>query len=172
MVQQRLRGGVFLIVGLAILSFAFVGPFSTYQDVQQDQTTEATILSSGMTSAEEVDEGETEVEYYPRIEYEYTVDGQQLTDQQVFHPSQVGNEAGELRGKEFDTQSKAQDVVDRFGEGATATVYFDSADPDDAYLVDPSTDLLISTGMIGLFGLLFGGIGLGGVLGIVSMKSD
>lgn len=170
MFKQQLQGGVFLLVGLAILGFAFVGPFSTYQDVQSHENTQATIVSSGMESAEEIDEGETEVEYYPRIDYEYTVDGERYTDSQVFHPSQVNTEPGELEGKEFDTQSQAQDVVDQYGEGETATVYYDDSDPAYSYLRDPSTDLLIASGGIGLFGVLFALIGGGGILGLVSLN--
>jgi len=170
MVKQQLTGVVLLLVGIGIVAGAFLGPFSTYQDVQSHETTSAEILSSDIETATEQDDGETEVEYYPRIEYEYTVDGSSYTDVRVFHATQVGNEAGELRGKEFDDENKAQNVVSRYQSGSTATVRYDPDDPEVSYLEDPSNDLLITSGMMGLFGLLFGGLGLGGVLGIVSLN--
>lgn len=106
------------------------------------------------------------------MEYEYTVDGTSYTDNRIYHPSQVESESGELRGKEFDAQSDAQDVVDRYETGTTATVYYDPDDPDVSYLEDPSNDLLVAAGIMGLFGLLAGGSGLGGLLGFVSLGND
>jgi hypothetical protein len=169
MVKQQLTGVVLLLVGIGVVTGAFLGPFSTYQKVQTHETTSGEILSSDIESATEQDDGETEVEYYPRIEYEYTVDGSSYTDVRVFHATQVGNEAGELRGKEFDSESKAQNVVSRYQSGSTATVRYDPDDPELSYLEDPSSNLLMTSGIMGLFGLIFGGLGLGGALGIVSL---
>jgi len=169
MVKQQLTGVVLLLVGVGVVTGAFLGPFSTYQEVQSHETTEAEILSSDIESATEQDDGETEVEYYPRIEYEYAVDGTSYTDVRVFHATQVENEPGELRGKEFDNENKAQNVVSRYQSGSTATVRYDPDDPELSYLEDPSQSLLTTSGMMGLFGLIFGGMGLGGLLGLVSL---
>jgi len=87
----------------------------------------------------------------------------------VFHASQVADEAGELRGKEFDNQNKAQNIASKYQSGSTATVRYDPDDHGSSYLEDPSQSLLVTTGMMGLFGLLFGGMGLGGILGVVSL---
>lgn len=170
MIKQQLTGAVLLLVGVAIATGGFLGPFSTYQDVQSHETTDAEIVSSSVESATEQDEGETDTEYYPRVEYEYTVDGTSYTDVRIFHATQVDNEAGELRGKEFDNQNKAQNVAGRYQSGSTASVYYDPDDPELSYLEDPSGSLLTTTGMFGLFGLVFGGLGLGGLLGVVSLN--
>mgnify|MGYP000468816490 CR=1 FL=1 len=172
MVKQQLSGLLLLLFGIGLAAGAVMGPFGTYQDVQSHDTTQATITSADMESATERDDGETEVEYYPRIDYEYTVGGTTYTDTRIFHPSQVNTEPGELEGKEFDSQSDARNVVDRYQSGSSATVRYDPDDPETSYLEDPSTDLLISTGMMGLFGLLAGGAGIGGLLGIVSLNDD
>ena len=95
MVKQQLTGAMLLLVGIGMLTGGFLGPFSTYQEVQSHETTDAEILGSDIESATEQEEGETEREYYPRIEYEYTVDGTSYTDVQVFHPSKVDSEASE-----------------------------------------------------------------------------
>jgi hypothetical protein len=124
----------------------------------------------GIESAEEVDDGETEVEFYPRIEYEYTVDGTSYTNTRIYHPSQVDNEPGELAGKEFDQRGGAEAVVSDYTQGETATVYYDPAEPSFSYLRDPSGSILQSVAIIGVMGLLFGGIGLGGALGLVSLN--
>jgi hypothetical protein len=169
MVKQQLTGVLLLLVGIGVVTGGFLGPFSTYQEVQSHETTEAEILSSDIESATEQDDGETEVEYYPRIEYEYTVDGTSYTDVRVFHASQVGNEAGELRGKEFDSQNKAQNIASKYQSGSTATVRYDPGDHELSYLEDPSQSLLQTVGIMGLLGLVFGGMGLGGILGLVSL---
>jgi hypothetical protein len=164
MVEQQVGGIVLVLVAAGLVAGGFLGPFSTYQEVQSHETTEATVVSSGMESATEQDDGETEVEY------EYAVDGTSYTDNRIFHSSQVENEAGELRGKEFDGQGAAQDVLDRYQEGDTVTVYYDTDDPEVSYLEDPSNDLLMTTGMMGLFALVFGGVGVGAALGLVSLN--
>ena len=171
MVKQQLTGAVLLLVGIGIVTGAYLAPFSTYQEVQSHETTEAEIVSSDIETATEQDDGETETEteYYPRIEYEYAVDGTSHTDVQVFHPSQIEDEPGELRGKEFDNQNEARNVVSRYQTGSTATVRYDPDDPELSYLEDPSGGILTTAGIMGLFGLIFGGMGLGGLLGVVSL---
>ncbi|QLG49322.1 DUF3592 domain-containing protein [Natrinema halophilum] len=170
--KQQVIGLVLILVAAGLLGGAVLGPFSTYQEVQGYETAEATIISSGMESATEQEDGETETEYYPRVEYEYSVDGTSYTDNRVFHASQIENEPGELRGKEFDSQGDARDIVDSYPDGDTASVFYDPADPDVSYLQDPSTDLLVTTAIMGLMGLVFGGIGIGGTLGLVSLNED
>lgn len=170
MVKQRLTGVGLVVFAVVLFTGAYLGPFGTYQDVQSDGTTQATVLTAEMESATERDDGETEVEYYPRVEYEYAVDGTTYTDDRVFHPSQVSNDPGELRGKEFDAQSDARAVLDRYRPGTAVTVYYDPADPPVSYLEDPSTDLLISVGLMGSFGLLAAFAGLGSVVGVVTWE--
>jgi len=172
MVKQQVGGVILLLVGVGLVAGAVIGPFGTYQDVQSHETTTAEITSSDMESETEQEDGETQVEYYPRVEYEYTVDGTGYTDNRIFHASQVNNEPGELRGKEFDSQSGARDVADRYQSDSSATVRYDPDNPETSYLEDPSNDLLITTGMMGLFGLLAGGAGIGGLLGIVSLDDE
>lgn len=170
MVKRMLKGVLLAVFGVGILAAAVLGPFSTYQDVQSHATTEAEIISAGIESDTELDEGEQETEYYPRIEYEYSVDGTDYSGERVFHSSQVNNEPGELRGKEFDARDDAADVVTTYEAGTDATLYYDPADPSVSYLEDPSSSLLLSTGVMVLFGLIAGGAGIGGAVGIVELE--
>jgi hypothetical protein len=172
MVKQQVGGLVLLLAAVGLLGGAMLGPAATYQEVQSHETAEAEVVSSEMESATEQEEDETEVEYYPRVEYEYAVDGSNYADNRIYHPTQVENEPGELRGKEFDSQADAQDVLEKYRSGATATVHYDPDDPATSYLEDPSNDLLLTTGMMGLFGLLAGGSGIGAILGIVSLDEE
>jgi len=170
--NQRIIGVALVVIAAVFVGGVIMGPVSTYQEVQSHETTQAEIVQSGMESATEEDDGETEVEYYPRIEYEYAVDGTTYADTQVFHPTQVGNESGELRGKEFDSRGDAQDVVDRYESGTSTTAYYDPDDPSVSYLEDPSNDLLMTAGMMGAFGLILGGIGIGGLRGNIELNED
>ncbi|PCR91382.1 DUF3592 domain-containing protein [Natrinema ejinorense] len=172
MAKQQVLGVALILVAVGLIGGAVVGPISTYQEVQSHETTQAEIVQSQMESATEEEEGETEVEYYPRIEYEYAVDGTSYTDNRVFHPTQVENEEGELRGKEFDDMKDAEEVVYRYQPETTATVYYDPDDPAVSYLEDPSRSLLGAAGMLALFGLFAGGGGVGGLLGIVSLDEE
>ena len=58
MVKQQLTGAMLLLVGIGILTGGFLGPFSTYQEVQSHETTDAEILGSDIESATEQEEGE------------------------------------------------------------------------------------------------------------------
>ena len=170
MLEQRLTGVGLVVFAVVLFTGAYLGPFGTYQDVRTDRTTQATVLTAEMESATERDDGETEVEYYPRVEYEYAVDGTTYDDERVFHASQVSNDPGELRGKEFDERSDAQAVLDRYRPGTAVTVYYDPTDPATSYLENPSTDLLISAGMMGAFGLLAALAGVGSVVGVITWE--
>ena len=170
MVKQILGGILLTVVAVGLLAGAVLMPFATYQEVQSHSTTEAEIISADIKSATEVEEGERETEYYPRIEYEYSVDGTGYSGVRVFHSSQVNTEPGELRGKEFDSRNDAADVVNTYGTGTVATLYYDPADPSVSYLEDPSSSLLLSTGLMVVFGLIAGGAGIGAVLGIVDLE--
>jgi len=169
--RDTLGGVVLVLIGIGILTGVYLFPFSTYQEIRSHQQTDAEILSTDIEQAEEVEEGETEIEYYPRVEYRYTVDGETYTDTRIFHETQVGNEEGELRGKEYDERSDAEDIVQKYQEGSTGRVYYDPSDPSTSYLKDASGNLLLTTGIGGLFGVLALAGGIGGLLGFVDLNS-
>lgn len=168
--NQQIRAVILLVVAAASVGGMIVGPASTYREVQSHETTQAKIVQSGMESATEEENGETEVEYYPRVEYEFVADGTAFTGNEIFHSSQVKNEPGELRGKEFDSRGDAQAVVSKYGNGTSTTIYYDPDDPNVSYLEDPSDDLLLTAGALGAFGLILGGFGIGGLRGMVSLE--
>lgn len=170
MSRDTLGGVVLVLIGIGILVGVFMFPFSTYQEIQSHQTTDAEILSTDIAQKEELDDGETEIEYYPRVEYRYTVDGETYTDTRIFHSTQVNNEEGELRGKEYDERSDAQDIVDKYPEGGTAQVYYDPSDPSTSYLEDATGNLLMTVVGGGLFGVVALAAGVGGLLGLVDLN--
>jgi hypothetical protein len=84
--------------------------------------------------------------YYPEITYAYKVGGQEYEgyDYRAFE-----------RGM---TEDEANTVADRYREGATATCYYDPADPEDSLLtLDSDRRGMYYVGAWGLF-LLVGGL--------------
>ncbi|WP_257300849.1 DUF3592 domain-containing protein [Haloarchaeobius sp. FL176] len=152
-------GMVFLLVGLAVAGGITYTEYQDRQVAESMETGTASVTSTGMESATETEDGETEVEYYPRIEYEYTVDGQTYEGWRVYAATDLDKEQGELRGRDFDSESAAQNVLDRFPSGSEATVYYDPSDPSQAFLVPPEFDRLTVLGGVA-FGGLFALVGL------------
>jgi Protein of unknown function (DUF3592) len=86
--------------------------------------------------------------YYPEITYTYKVNGQEYEgyDYRAFE-----------RGM---TEEQANDVVDRYREGQTATCYYDPADPEDSLLtLDSDRRGMYYVGAWALFTLVGGLIG-------------
>lgn len=152
-------GMVFLLAGLAVAGGITYTEWQDKQVAERMETGTASVTSTGMESATETDDGETEVEYYPRVEYEYAVDGQTYQGWRIYAATDLDKEPGELRGRDFDSQSAAQNVLQRFSEGSEATVYYDPDDPSRAFLVPPKFDTLTVLGA-GAFGGLFALVGL------------
>ncbi len=91
--------------------------------------------------------------YYAVVEYSYTYEGQRYTSDNVY--------PGSARSNEFGAISGARDVVEKYPEGSTATVYVDSRNPDRSYLIRrPNTLRYVGLGVIGLVIL---GLGVRGV---------
>ncbi len=159
-VSNAATGVVLVLVGVALIGGGYyLGVMQPQQVMDSVEETDATILSTDMEQATEQDDGETQVEFYPRIEYEYSVEGQQQTNDRIYHSSKVNNEPGELEGKEFDSQSDARDVLQQFPEGESVTVYYYPDDPGRSFLKPVESRWLI-TGVMGLFGLLMIGAGV------------
>jgi len=119
-----------LIVAAAILVPLFLfGRYIYRRSQQAKEVREASqewFSTSGrvVKSRVEVSGGEV-TSVTPRVVYEYTVGGQQYQSQQI----RAGDTLFSLR-----SDQQAYEIIDRYPEGATVTVYYDPADPAQAAL--------------------------------------
>ena len=104
------------------------------------------------TYIEEYRDADQEVTYTPRIIYEYTVDGQTYTSQQIA----FGIE------QSYGSQNRADDVLEDFPVGNPVTVYYDPEDPGNAVL-DRSAGRNI------FFIILGGGLTAWGTISLISV---
>jgi hypothetical protein len=143
-----------VVVGLV---FASVGGFLLYsqeQAIRNATAIEGTVESSSVdeetTRRDRDDDGvrEEETSYYARVTYTYEYDGERYTGDNVFPGA----------GSPSVSEGEARDVVERYPEGETATVYVDPEDPNDAFLVHERS-LLAPGAFLAMGGLvLLGGL--------------
>lgn len=160
-ISNVLFGLLFVAVGLGIGGFAVHDGYMSVQDVNSAvETTEGTIQSSDVVEDREYEDDETELEYYPRITYEYTVDGQTHTGERIYSHLDRNQEPGELPGVEYDAEWKAREEADRYQPGSRVTVYYYPGNPERSFLVKPKVDWA-ELGMMAGFGGIFALAGLG-----------
>lgn len=133
---------VFLFLGI----FGAIGFVPTYQHnvaVQENQPTTAEIQSHDI----EVKQSDDETNYVPVIVYEYTVDGETYTDNNLY-PGRFTREKG--------SRSSAEDILDQYPVGEEFTVQYNPDNPGQAYLRNggwPSMWWLgVGYGIIAVFG--------------------
>jgi len=133
-----------LLALVLLLSGGIIG-FSQYRSVRDAHTTTGTVTDVEMERYESGvrTSGETTT-YEPQVTYTYTVDGETYTGDDIAF------------GSEFDTNSRerATDLVSQFEAGSSVTVYYNPADPDQAYLI-PQFDFLPAGALIAAGLLLF-----------------
>lgn len=141
-----------IVVGLA---FAGIGGYMYYgqqQAIQEHEPVDATVVNTNVDKEVDTDtDGDRETNFYARISYEYTVDGQTYTSDNI-RPAGVE--------KSYNSRSGAEDFLSDYQSGEDVTAYYDPQSPDEAFLVkDKSTGLLAFAGIGGLVAL-FGVFGL------------
>jgi len=138
-----------LVVG-GFLGALGVGPtVSHHIAVQENQPTEATVQSTDIDVKTD-DDGDRS--YRPVVTYEYTVDGETYTQDNVF-PGGFTRWDG--------SRGWAQDVVDRYEPGDTVTAHYRPGEPGNAYLTnsDGMPDAWIAGALCALV-ITAGGVGL------------
>lgn len=119
-----------------------------------DYTSEKTQVTGTVVSSEvDRDTGgrRSGVSFYPEVTYTYEYEGETYTSSNL--------KPGE--GSSSMSRSQAEEIVAEHPEGATVTVYVDTADPSNAWLQDKlpvgniATSLLIGVGAVVIFYLRF-----------------
>lgn len=141
----------YVVVGVAAICIgvAFAG-VAWFQIVpyQQDRSNAATV-SAEVVSAD-VTEGrnsEGQVVYSPSVTYRYSYQGTEFTSSSVFPGT------GDVVG----SQSRAQEIVDRYQPGDRVMAHVNTESPESAFLIDESAPLWYWGGpVLGLLIVLYG----------------
>jgi hypothetical protein len=140
---------VVLLVVCGFLGAIGVAPtVSHHTAVQENQPTEATVQSTDIDVKTD-DDGDKS--YSPVVTYEYTVDGQTYTEDNVF-PGGFQRYDG--------SRSWAANVVDQYEPGDQVTVYYRPGAPSHAYLRNDGLPDSMYIGVIAVLVAIGGGIGL------------
>lgn len=125
--------------------------FGVYDYVQQNQAVEsavevdATVVETGVDTVSSRRGGP---DYRPTATYEYSYEGESYTSSNVF-PSMVS--------KDFDTRSRAESALSEYEAGETVTAYVNPNSPNDAFLLnETSNSPLWFTAIGGAFALVGG----------------
>jgi len=153
-------------VGLLLLVGGVVGPYYTAGATQGHETTDGTILSSEVETQLVDQQGGQERRHYPIIEYEYTVDGEQYTNDRLYLQGGCTPDGTVCGTKAYESSVAAVSKANDYPEGETVEVHYDPDTPRTAYLESvrsfPSIEHIIAGGLsIGAIGL-----GIAGLLGL------
>lgn len=108
---------------------------------------DATVVGSDVEQRIRYDaDGDRRTVYYPRVTYEYSVDGE------TYRSSNL--RAG--LGRESMLESNARRTVERYPVGAQVTAYYDPENPSRAFLVAGRSSVPLIAGGLGAFFVLIG----------------
>ncbi len=120
---------VVILLVVALFSFVFLSPVvDHHSSVQQNEPTQGTVLSTGIDERS-TDEGR---DYRPVITYQYTVDGEQYTAENVY-PGQFTRWYGS-RSTAAATTNRYAEGSDQTADGEPVMVYYNPENPEEAYL--------------------------------------
>jgi hypothetical protein len=122
--------GVIILLIIGAIAF-FVGFMPVYQHnvaVQENQPVNATVIGTDI----EVQESDDDTDYKPVIRYQYTVEGETYTSNNVW-PGQFGRTKGS-RGGAQEVISDYEAGSDTTRDGEQVTAYYNPDNPGDAYL--------------------------------------
>jgi len=146
MVDKKGIGTVVVLLVLGLFGFGIGGGtvFEHNVAIQEGQPTEATVVGTDIEVSTD-DDGDKS--YHPVVEYEYTVDGEQYTEDNVF-PGQFDRSKG--------SRSWAEDIVSQYDPGEEIEVNYRPNNPGEAYVRNdglPGTWFVaIGYALVALFG--------------------
>ena len=144
-----------VVIGLAIASVAWLQIVPYQEDRKNAATVDATVIAAGVTEGQNA---EAQTVYAPNVTYRYTYEGTDYTSSSVFPGT----------GDVVNSESRAQEIVDRFAPGKEVTAYVNTANPNSAFLIDEQAPLWywagpIIGGLLILYGVYATVLGVRGV---------
>ncbi|UPM43015.1 DUF3592 domain-containing protein [Halocatena salina] len=132
-----------VIVLIALAVFTFGGYDYAQQSAAIDDavSVEATVVESSVSPS-----GGGGTEYEVRVEYRYRYQGTEYRSDKLF-PGYLG--------RLYETESKAQSVIEPYDSGATVTAYVDPAAPSEAFLKQQTTQSPLIFMLLGGFWMLW-----------------
>lgn len=153
MVAQELLG--FLAGGLGgVILFNAIKMFRESQRRDAYESATARVLDSHLET-HSIGQGSTSTKYSPKIRYEYTVEGETYTNDNLYPgPATSGSS----------NKDEQQEILRKYPEGESVEVYYDPNEPPVSFLENESRNRqAVVTGILGGALLLFG---LGMIVGI------
>ncbi|MFC7132098.1 MULTISPECIES: DUF3592 domain-containing protein [Salinibaculum] len=133
-----------VVIGLGFAGFAWLQIVPYQEDRSNAEPVDATVISSEVV---EVRNSEGQIQHSPQVTYRYTYEGTEYTSSSLYpnNGSMVGSE------------SRAQEIADRYAERSTLTAYVNADNPNAAFLIDESAPLWYWAGPgIGVLLVLYG----------------
>lgn len=146
------NGLTHVLLGVCIIAWAAMFPFSTFLEVQSHARTTGEVTAIEIEDVDGDDPFGNDTQYVPNVTYEYTVDGETYVGTNVTNPNRE-----EL---EYDSKAAATDFAANHSNGSTLRVYYRSKQPSWSYIEGPSGSPGLTALGGGLFGLLLTGLGL------------
>jgi hypothetical protein len=132
---------VIILVGIGLIFFGYNGYTSQNQALENPVNVSATVTDTGIDQQSSRRGG---IDYQPEIMFEYSYEGQDYTSSNMY--------PGGQEPKEYNLESNAREVVDKYSQGSEVTVYVPPGNPGEAFIKAKKTN----KPLIGLgFGIIF-----------------
>jgi hypothetical protein len=133
------------LVGVALLGYGFTQYRGQAQSLENAENITATITDTGIETDSSRRGG---IDYRAEVEFRYSFEGQEYTSDNIY-PLQAG--------KDFDTESAAQDFLENYPEGEAVNAYVNPDNPEGAFLKSQRSNQPVILMVIGGFLMVIGG---------------
>lgn len=134
-----------ILIGIGLVFFGYNGYTSQNQALENPINSSATVTETGI---DRQSGGRGAPEYQPEIMFEYSYEGQDYTSSNMY--------PGGQKPEDYNVESNAREVVDRYSQGSEITVNVPPENPGEAFIKAKKTNNpLIGMGA-GLLFILFG----------------
>jgi hypothetical protein len=132
---------VIILVGIGLVFFGYNGYTSQNQALKNPVNVSATVTETGIDRQSSSRGG---LDYQSEITFEYSYEGQDYTSSNMY--------PGGQKPKDYNVESNAREVVDKYSQGSEITVNVPTENPGEAFIKAKKTN----NPLIGIgFGMLF-----------------
>ena len=118
-----------IVIGLGLIGLGANTYINQNQALQNPANTTATITDTGVDRDSSRKSG---IDYQPEINFEYSFEGNQYTSSNMY--------PGGQQPQEYDYESEAREVTDKYSEGSEITVYVPPESPGEAFIENEKTN--------------------------------